>query len=104
MNKSNPFLWGFCRKECRMESNPNTGYYLHYVFVIITIALILILGFSQIISVYSSGISGTIKTVGYSISKGITIPRLFPISAISFILFLFFVYALISDLVLSLDR
>lgn len=104
MNNSNPFLWGFYQEECERESNPNTGYYLHYVLVIITIALILILGFSQIISVYSSGISEAIKTVGYSISKGITTPRLFPISTISLTLFLFFAYALISDLVLSLDK
>lgn len=101
MNNSNPFLWGFCQEEYERGSNPDTKY---YVLVIITIALILILGFSQIILVYSSGISGAIKTVGYSISNRITTPGLFPIFAISFTISLLFVYALVSDLALSLDR
>lgn len=84
------------------ESNYVKGIYGRYqLFGVIMIALIVAVIFSllsyQMISLYPS-----IKTIGYSINKGINNPQLSPVLLISFVIILFFIYALVSDAILKL--
>ena len=108
MDKSNPLLWGFCQGECEDVTNSGRSaakpYKSHVIPVIIITTILVIFGLSRMISVHSSGISGAITVVGYSINNGISTLEFFPVPIIASAVFLLFAYLTVSDIVLGLDR